>query len=155
MAISGKLAAKLSPQVRQYLDFQNSITRLCGGDGENNPWSEVFPCISGTSQIAMRWGVRNAISNPDGLDVGESVEVFVRQVDGIELLQLTGVALQAIKGTVPTHDVASAMAANPFNAFAAGPCLLAAVAALSKKDPPTPASPEEAGVSDDDGRSDG
>ena len=71
----------------------------------------------------------------------------IRQLDGLELLQLVGFSLQSIKGSFPDHKTATSMAGNAFSGFAVGPVLLGAFAGMSRADP---ISSQEADASDSD-----
>ena len=52
-------------------------------------------------------------------------------IDGLELLQMVGIPVWALKGkTWPSHQVASSMAGNAFSGFAVGPLLMGVLAAM-------------------------
>ena len=58
-------------------------------------------------------------------------QVCIRQLDGLELMQLIGLPIAAYRGDCPSHKLATQMSGNAFSGFAIGPCLLAAISAIA------------------------
>lgn len=98
----------------EFLDSNAGLSRLVGPAGAQRPWSKAIPTLTGAARIVAR------------RCRGGTVEV--RQLDGIELLQLIGFSLADLNTSNITHDCATSMAGNAFSAFAIGPVMLAAFA---------------------------
>jgi hypothetical protein len=125
--------------IYEFMDFSQSLTRLCGQDGETNPWHQVFPTLTGTGTYAVRWGVLKKAPVPTWMmsdmaldldDVDAKYNVFVRQVSGLEAMQMIGVPVTEYRSEHPSHRLASCMAGNAFSGFAVGPCLLAVMSVM-------------------------
>lgn len=99
----------------EFLDCNMSLCRLVGPDGQTNPWTSSFPTLTSRGQYIIR-------ENRDGFQI--------RQINGIELLQLAGWSSSFYRGEPPHHALATSLAGNMFSGFAVGPCLMAACAAL-------------------------
>jgi hypothetical protein len=153
------VASKWQPQ---YLDFGSSLIRVAGIDGKLDPWSMACPTLTTTCTIAARWAEPTdtvAEAPTDAMDMSDMrlfdqppppFKLHLRQLDGVELLQLVGLPLSEYRGECPSHDLATLMAGNAFSGFAVGPCLLAAVAAMLPLGSVDAPAPQIDDVSDDD-----
>ena len=131
---------------KQFMDA-NMTLKFLVGDGKGNPWSEQFPTMTGSGIYIMR----EAIPKPgaEGFCIlGErQFDVELRQIDGIEMMQLAGFHLPYMRPPLPSHRTAASMAGNAFSAFAVGVVLLGLFSGLSLK------SVEDAECADSDGLS--
>ena len=123
---------------REYVDFNQSITRLAGATGDHEPWVKRIPTLTGSGMYAMRWAepVESATNHQDPdpfaivVDIGKQFEVYTRQLDGLELMQLVGWPMDSYIDDFPSHELASKLAGNAFSGFAIGPCMMAVMAVL-------------------------
>ena len=137
--------------VQELLASNVSLARLAtGGLRSSSPWRrDMMSTMTGSGQHIMRW----AEVTDDGQDLergtvesaGEPVrhEVFVRQLDGLELMALMGYATEYICPlNTPCHKLATSFAGNAFSAFAILPAIIAIMATVEPgaKLAPSPAS---------------
>ena len=111
----------------EYIDFNRSLARLVGPDGDTDPWCRTMPTLVGSGQFAYR---RVCASPADG-----SAHVELQQMDGLEMLQAIGCDQSYMTGPRPSHEVCSSMAGNAFSAFALGPLVIGAFQAVLATEP--------------------
>jgi hypothetical protein len=107
--------------------------------GRNPWWRDEIPTITSAASIIMRWGVRARVSSDDEMTASQEVhralegppfEVRLRQLDGVELLQIVGLDHSQLKLPWPSHGLATRLAGNAFSAFNVIPCIMALVSAV-------------------------
>lgn len=110
---------------KQFLDANMSLTRLVGKDGTVDPWSEHFPTMTGSGLYIMREGIPAQTGQDSSLMDQMEHKVVIRQIDGVELMQMAGFALAYLEDPIPAHEVLTSMAGNAFSAFSIGVVMLA------------------------------
>ncbi len=129
-----------------------------GAKPRNPWWLGEIPTITASSMIIMRYGV---VSNDAELTLSQElnsalsgdprVEVRLRQLDGMELLQFIGYEARSMKSPWPDHKLATSLAGNAFSGFNLIPCVMALVAAMQPDCVLTiPNAPGFSGDSDDE-----
>jgi hypothetical protein len=112
----------------QFLDVNQDLIRLVGVEGLSCPWKAVMPTLTGSGQYIFRRAV------PEREDNGSfKYYLEIRQLDGMELLQMIGFSLEYIEGSFPSHEVATSMAGNAYSGFAVGPMAILAILGLSSR----------------------
>jgi hypothetical protein len=85
---------------------------------------------------------------------GPAVTVWVRQVEGVELLQMIGFDKTYLPTEWPSHKLGTFMAGNAFSGFCIMPCLIALAAVVVPDSilapSPPPAHPADAMMIDSD-----
>jgi hypothetical protein len=114
----------------QFFDANESLTRSCGAEGTTQPWRETLPTLTCSCSYVFRRGKLAEVQPLDDDFADPLIDIEVRQLDGIELLQLVGFDVSYLEGGFPTHSVATSMAGNAFSAFAVGPIALSCLHAL-------------------------
>ena len=119
--------------VPQFLDANFSLKRLAAdGTASTNPWrSNMLPCLTGSGQYIMRWRSKVQPDFDGSASLASSGEVQLRQVDGVELLQVIGLDVSYFYNNVPTHKLATSFAGNAFSGFAMIPILTAVAATVT------------------------
>jgi len=120
-----------TPGARQFMDASFSITRLCGDNGIPwNPWSPDVPPLRTAGKYIMRTAERLPLSH--GSTTKGVWRTHLRQLDGLELMQLLGFDLRYFADdNFPTHQLATSFAGNAFNAFQVAQVLTALAAVVS------------------------
>lgn len=116
--------------VPQFIDVNFSLKRLApNGGGGRNPWRhDRLPTLTGSGIYILRTGRLSELAKGDvgAIFAGRQVEVELRQLDGLELLQIIGYDITYMDiNTLPSHSLATSLAGNAFSAFSVAPCLLA------------------------------
>lgn len=124
----------------EYFDVNQTLGRLCGPEGEQNPWTTTFPTLTGSGQYVMRYA--EDIHFGSGCFDDPEFSLVYRHVDGLELLQLIGWPMDEIRGDFPSHSVGSSMAGNAFSGFAVGPVLMGVMACIDLRAPDVSAEQE-------------
>ena len=121
----------------EFMDAHPSFKRLLpDGARSVSPWRRnKLPTLTCSSIIIMRMPATNEeegeSSNLGAIASMRPTKTIVRQLDGVELLQLIGMDIDEINYEAwPTHKLANKMAGNAFSAFAMLPALLAVLATV-------------------------
>jgi hypothetical protein len=124
----------------EFIDCNMSLKRLApDGPRSSSPWRKnELPTFTGSGMYIMRWGVLSNKTSADltpsqdmaALFEGPSVEVKLRQVDGLELMQFIGYHVTYMNEPWPTHDLCTSLAGNAFSGFNLIPPIMAMTAVV-------------------------